>query len=95
MPISKAQVRHIGHLARLRLDETEIEKLSRELSAIIAYVVRLQEVNTEGMDIQARLGEEENVFREDEIRPSPATKDVLGRAPGGGEEYFHVPRVIG
>jgi aspartyl-tRNA(Asn)/glutamyl-tRNA(Gln) amidotransferase subunit C len=66
MLISKTEVEHIAHLARIELKENEKNGLREELSAILEFVDKLDEVNTEGVEPMTGGGELKNVMREDE-----------------------------
>jgi aspartyl-tRNA(Asn)/glutamyl-tRNA(Gln) amidotransferase subunit C len=74
-------VRHIAKLARLRLTDSEVEKLAPQLSSILNYFEKLNEVDTEGIEPTAQVGGLRNRFREDEIRPSPPTDEMLATSP--------------
>ena len=63
--ITPEQIRHIARLARLGLAEKEIEKFSVQLSSIIQYVEKLNEVNTSEVEPTAQVTGLENVMRED------------------------------
>ncbi len=75
--LSPDQVRHIAKLARLRLSDEEVEKLSKELTSILGYVDMLQEVDTKGVEATAQVTGQENSFRTDEIRPNSTSPDAL------------------
>jgi aspartyl-tRNA(Asn)/glutamyl-tRNA(Gln) amidotransferase subunit C len=76
------QVRHIAKLARLRLSDTEVKKLSKELTSILGYVDMLQEVDTKGVEATAQVTGQENVFRPDEVRQNGTSPDaLLGTSP--------------
>lgn len=75
-------VRHIAKLARLRLSEEEVAKFSTELTAILQYVEKLSEVDTEGIEPTAQVTGLTNRSRADEIRSDMATPDdLLGTSP--------------
>lgn len=95
MPLTKEQVEHIAQLARLKLSAKEIETFTHDLSVILDYVDQLKTVDTEGVEPQQQFIEAENVFREDEVRPSLSVEKALGNAPEHDGQFFLVPRVIG
>ena len=70
--ISKKEVEHIAGLARIRLDDREKEKMATELGAILSYIDKLKEVNTEGIEPVAHITGLENVFRNDEPSKKPS-----------------------
>lgn len=75
--LSPAQVRHIAKLARLQLTEEEVAKFSTELTAILEYVDKLSEVETEGVEPTAQVTGLSNCSRTDDITPAIATPDDL------------------
>lgn len=95
MPLEKAQVEHIAHLARLKLSPDELEKLTLEMAVIIDYFEQLQMVDTDGVEPRDQFITAENVFRDDTVRPSLTQGQALGNAPESDGEFFHVPKVIG
>ncbi len=75
--LSKDEVRHIAKLARLSLSEAEVEKFTTELTSILEYVEKLQEVDTEGVEATAQVTGLRNVFRDDDVCLSDAHPDEL------------------
>lgn len=95
MPVSKDDIYRIARLARLELTPQELECLSKDLAQIIAYIDKIQKVDTNGAVPQAPFAKAVSVFREDEIKPSLPKEKALGNAPDNDEDYFRVPKVIG
>ena len=76
------QVRHIAKLARLTLNDAEVEKFARELSSIFQYVDMLQEVDTKNVEATAQVTGQVNSLREDNIRTDRTSPDdLLGCSP--------------
>lgn len=94
MALTREEVLHVAQLARLSLNPEEIETFTRQLNDILAYVAKLQEVDTQGVPPLAHVIPLANAFREDEVRPGLAQDDSLANAPERGEGAFVVPRVI-
>jgi aspartyl-tRNA(Asn)/glutamyl-tRNA(Gln) amidotransferase subunit C len=94
MALTREEVLHVAQLARLNLNPDEIETFTRQLNDILAYVAKLQEVDTEGVPPLAHVIPLFNAFREDEVRPGLQRDDSLANAPERGEGAFVVPRVI-
>ncbi|MEW6544099.1 MAG: Asp-tRNA(Asn)/Glu-tRNA(Gln) amidotransferase subunit GatC [Nitrospirota bacterium] len=94
MQISKQDVEHVAKLARLDITEAEKEAFSRQLSSILSYVEKLKAIDTEGTEPTATVLEQVNVFREDEVRPSPSVERALVNAPESFEGHFVVPKII-
>jgi aspartyl-tRNA(Asn)/glutamyl-tRNA(Gln) amidotransferase subunit C len=89
--IDREQVLHVARLARLRLSEKEVERMSTELSSILDHVDRIAELDLDGVDPTSHVVELENVLRPDEPRPSWARERVLEPAPDHDEDAFRVP----
>ncbi len=80
--LTPAIVRHIAMLARLRLTDAEVEKFTPELAAILTYVQKLQEVDTENVEPTAQVTGLHNRFREDVIVADvPTTEEMLATSP--------------
>lgn len=92
--IDEQQVRHISHLARLRLSDSEIARFGAELREILNYVDQLGEVNTDGVEPMAHPLPIVNVFREDSPKASLGSEHVLSNAPVSAPPYFKVPKVL-
>jgi aspartyl-tRNA(Asn)/glutamyl-tRNA(Gln) amidotransferase subunit C len=94
MKITRAEVEHVAALARLALDERELETLTEQMDAILGYVDQLSRLNTEGIMPTAHAVPMENAFRDDVVQPSLGTDKALGNAPDAGDGCFRVPKVI-
>ena len=94
MKITRAEVEHVGRLARLALSEEELDSLTGEMDAILDYVEQLKTLDTEGIVPTAHAVPMENAFRADEVRPSFSTDQALSNAPDATENAFRVRRVI-
>jgi aspartyl-tRNA(Asn)/glutamyl-tRNA(Gln) amidotransferase subunit C len=89
--IDREQVLHVANLARLKLDEEEVERMSRELSGILEHVERIQGLDLEGVEPTSHVVALENVLRPDEPRPSWPRERVLEPAPDPAQGAFRVP----
>jgi aspartyl-tRNA(Asn)/glutamyl-tRNA(Gln) amidotransferase subunit C len=94
MALTREEVLHVADLARLSLEPAEIELFTRQLNDILAYVQKLQELDTEGVAPLAHVIPVFNVFREDVIRDGLERESALDNAPAREEGSFLVPRVI-
>ena len=95
MKITKEQILHVAHLARLELDEAAIEKFSGQIGTVLAYVDQLQGVETEGVKPTSHAISLTNAFREDKERIHLETKKALANAPEKEDGSFVVPKVVG
>ncbi len=94
MKISRSEVEHVARLARLALDNAEIDALTGDMDAILAYVDQLDRLNTEGIVPTAHAVPMANAFRQDEVRPSFTPEQAQENAPSPDPAGFRVPRVI-
>ena len=94
MKLILAQVEHVAQLAQLALSDQEKELFCEQLSSILEYAERLQELDTANIAPTATVLPLENVMRDDEIRPSLPLKDVLANAPKMEKGCFRVPVVL-
>jgi aspartyl-tRNA(Asn)/glutamyl-tRNA(Gln) amidotransferase subunit C len=96
MPLTRAQVQHIAELAKLKLSDEEIDRMTQQLSAILDYAARLQELNTEAIPPTASVVPLQNVMREDAVVPSLPRDTVLANAPDKDEhgEFFRVRAIL-
>ena len=94
MRITPKEVAHVATLARLQLDQEEIATFTGQMDAILAYVDKLDELDTAGIVPTSHAVPVENSFRADEVRPSIAVDSALANAPDRVEDFFRVPRVI-
>ena len=94
MSLDRSSVRRIAKLARIRVDEVQVEALRVELNSILGWIEQLEEVNTDGVEpltggttIALRL-------REDVVSDGGLTEAVLANAPDRDGDYFTVPKVV-
>jgi aspartyl-tRNA(Asn)/glutamyl-tRNA(Gln) amidotransferase subunit C len=92
--ISREQVQHVARLARLELTEQEEDRLRSELSDILAYVDKLNELDTSSVEPTAQVGEAATATREDEVTNAPAPEEMLSNAPARQGTFFKVPKII-
>ncbi len=92
--IDEKQVRHIAHLARLKLTDEEVARFCEQLSGILEYVEKLGEVNTEGVEPTAHALPVCNVFRDDVPGASLSPEQALANAPAKDPPFFKVPKVL-
>ncbi|NOY13848.1 MAG: Asp-tRNA(Asn)/Glu-tRNA(Gln) amidotransferase subunit GatC [Deltaproteobacteria bacterium] len=94
MKISRGEVEHVARLARLALSPDELETLTGQMDAILGYVDKLKELDTEGIEPMAHAVPMENAFREDVVRPSIGIERAQQNAPETDGSCFKVPKVI-
>lgn len=94
MKISRSQVEHVATLARLSLSEQEIDSLTGQMDAILDYVEKLEDLDTQGIVPTAHVVPMENAFRDDSVRPSLGSEKAMQNAPSAEGGCFRVPKVI-
>jgi aspartyl-tRNA(Asn)/glutamyl-tRNA(Gln) amidotransferase subunit C len=94
MSLNKSEIERIAHLARIKLSNTEIEKISTDLNRILGYVDQIKQVDTTGIDAMTSVYDLDTVFREDEPGESLSQEDALSNAPDKNSDYFKVPKVL-
>jgi aspartyl-tRNA(Asn)/glutamyl-tRNA(Gln) amidotransferase subunit C len=89
--IDRQQVLHVAKLARLKLTDEEVERMSDELSSILEHVERINELDLDGVEPTSHVVDVENVLRPDEPRPSLPRERALQNAPDATDDGFRVP----
>ncbi|QJC51213.1 Asp-tRNA(Asn)/Glu-tRNA(Gln) amidotransferase subunit GatC [Paenibacillus albicereus] len=94
MSIDAKAVEHVANLARLELSEAEKEQFAGQLSAILKYAEKLDELDTDGIEPTSHVLPVTNVMREDEVRESVSNETALRNAPDDEDGQFKVPAVL-
>ena len=94
MSIDKDTVKHISKLARISLDEKKINSLSKDLSSIIKFIEKLNELNTDNASPLTSIINASLRTREDEIKDGKIRDQILKNSPDKNEEFFVVPKVV-
>ena len=90
--IDRDQVLHVARLARLRLSDEDVERMSSELSTILDHIEKIAELDLDGVEPTSHVVEVENVLRDDEPRESWPRERILDElAPDPAEGGFRVP----
>ena len=94
MSIDKDTVKHISKLARISLDEEKINTLSKDLSSIMKFIEKLNELNTEKTTPLTSIINASLKPREDEVKEGKIRDQILKNSPEKNEEFFVVPKVV-
>jgi len=89
--IDREQVLHVARLARLRLSDEEVERMTGELSSILDHIERISALDLDDVRPTSHVVELENVLRADEPRPSLPRDVALAEAPDSDGRGFRVP----
>lgn len=94
MKIDKETLKKIAHLARLEINEKDIPKLLVDMDKMVAFVEKLNEVDTDGVEPLTTMSFEINALREDVVKDQLSKEEVLKNAPKKDENFFRVPKVL-
>lgn len=94
MEVNNKLIQDIAKLSKLKFDDSAEEKMKADLEKMLAFVDKLNEINTEGVDPLIYMSEEVNVLREDKVTEETSQKDALKNAPEKDSDYFKVPTVL-
>ena len=94
MKIDREQLDKIAHLARLEFDEKDAAKMMEDMTNIVNWVEKLNEVDTTGVEPLTTMSYEINALREDEVTEHLPHDRALANAPKKDQDYFRVPKVI-
>ena len=92
--MTKEEIRHIASLARIHLEEKELEHLTKNLDDILHYITKLQKLDVSQVPPTSHVLPINNVFRQDSVKPSLAQEEALSFAPARHKGAFKVPQVI-
>ena len=92
--ISSSDVRKVAKLARLELEEDQIDTYTAQIEEILSYVDQLQEIDTQNIYPMTRAVEVVNVTREDSIEVNCSREDILNQAPHREGDFFRVPKIL-
>ena len=94
MSIDKDTVKHISKLARISLDEKKINNLSKDLSSIMKFIEKLNELNTDKTTPLTSIINATLKSRKDEVKDGKIRDQILKNSPEKNEEFFVVPKVV-
>jgi aspartyl-tRNA(Asn)/glutamyl-tRNA(Gln) amidotransferase subunit C len=94
MTIDKETVEKVAHLARLELNETETQEMIKDMSKILDFMAKLNELDTSGVEPLVYMTGDINVLREDVVKQQITHEEALKNAPKHDEDYFLVAKVI-
>ncbi|MCL4802952.1 MAG: Asp-tRNA(Asn)/Glu-tRNA(Gln) amidotransferase subunit GatC [Anaerolineae bacterium] len=94
MSLSRDEVLKIAGLARLALSEEEVARFSDQLSAVLDYVARLDELDLRGIEPSVHAVARTNVMRDDVVMPSLSPTDALFNAAATSENQFLIQSIL-
>ena len=94
MALTLEEVKHVAHLAHLRLSDEELSTLQNDLSHILDHIDMLKEVDVGDVAPTAQVTDLANIVRDDEVRTSMPREDVLANAPNQRDGMFRVKEIF-
>ena len=94
MKVDSKTVDQIAHLARLEFDNDAKDQMIKDMNNMLAFVEKLNELDTDNVEPLIYMTEESNVLRADEVHPEITQDEALSNAPKKDSDYFKVPKVI-
>jgi aspartyl-tRNA(Asn)/glutamyl-tRNA(Gln) amidotransferase subunit C len=93
--LTRDDVAHVARLARLRLDDAELDEFTEQLANVLAHAEDIERLDAGDVEPTAHPLPLRNVFRDDMVRPSVDRDEVLAAAPAAQEGQFRVPPILG
>lgn len=93
--LSDEQVRQVAKLSRLQLSDDQVHHFAGQLSAVLDYISKLNELDVTGVEPMAHAADVANVLRPDEPGPAMPLEDALANAPAVSTPFFKVPKILG
>lgn len=93
--LTRDDVAHVAHLARLRLTDAELEHFTEQLAAVLEHAADIEALDIPDVAPTAHPFPLRNVTRPDAVRPSLARDEVLASAPAAEDGQFRVPAILG
>lgn len=94
MKVSKEEIKHIADLARLEIDESEIDNYILNLQDILNFANIVNNAPVENLDVTIGANEAKNVFRKDEVEVFEDNETLLANAKEKERNMFKIPKVI-
>jgi aspartyl-tRNA(Asn)/glutamyl-tRNA(Gln) amidotransferase subunit C len=94
MSVDAATVKRIGRLARIRIEDGEVDKYAAELNTILGFVEQLGEVDVTGVEPMTSVTPMTLRRREDKVTDGGYPEKIVANAPLSEDEFFEVPKVI-
>jgi aspartyl-tRNA(Asn)/glutamyl-tRNA(Gln) amidotransferase subunit C len=92
--LTEEQVRHVAKLSRLHLTDAEVSGFCEQLSRVLEYVSKLNELPLDGVEPMAHALDMTNALRDDRPMPGLTVAQVLANAPQAAAPFFQVPKVL-
>ena len=94
MIIDKQTISKVANLARIEIQENEVEALITDMNKILTFMEKLNELDTNGVDPLVYMNKDENVWREDVVDQKISVEDGLKNSAVHNDSFFFVPKII-
>lgn len=94
MEVNEALIDHIAHLSKLSFEGTQKEAIRQDMQRMIAFVDKLSELDTKGVEPLIFMSEEVNKLRDDVVLQDVSHEEALRNAPKKDSDYFRIPKVL-
>lgn len=94
MEVTDAMIDKLAHLARLKFNAGEKDEIRSDLQKMIAFIEKLSELDTSGVEPLLHMTDEKNILRDDQVKGSVSRELALKNAPDHDDRFFKVPKVI-
>lgn len=94
MKIDRKEVDYTAKLSMLSFSEAESEKLAEEMGSVLGYAVKINELNTDGVEPMTHVLDNVNAMRADEVQKGLTIEKVLSNAPDSEGRMIKVPKVL-
>lgn len=94
MSVDIATVKRVARLARIAVDEADVERMTGELNVILGFVEQLDEVDVSGVEPMTSVTPMEMKKRQDAVTDGSKADDIVANAPATDENFFLVPKVV-
>lgn len=92
MSITKEQIKHLAHLSRLELNDTELDSMQGDMEKILEFVAKIDELDLTGVEPLTQMSGSVDVMRTDEALNMITKEQALKNAPDANSDYFRVPK---
>ena len=92
--ITRDQVSKVAELARLKLNNEQLDNHARQIEKILEYINQLEKIDTTNVPCTTRAIEVINIVREDNKQKFENREEILNLAPSREEDFFKVPKII-
>jgi aspartyl-tRNA(Asn)/glutamyl-tRNA(Gln) amidotransferase subunit C len=92
MSITKEQIKHLAHLSRLELNDSELDSMQGDMEKILEFVAKIDELDLTGVEPLTQMSGSVDVMRTDEVLNMITKEQALKNAPDANSDYFRVPK---